>query len=172
MKIFNTIILIIIISIFYMGCDSSGGGDDTPDYKVEFTINGTTYTFTDAHDDPDDVSEGCIKSGTKTFIVSDNEETPDRYTYFTIPGTSSGTFNDTAGPLAFELVIPAGNNFLDDDTTADDFTFNITEFGEVDGVIKGTFSGTVKEIGTANTYPLTDGVFEVKRKADDSISVE
>lgn len=107
------------------------------------------------------------------MIIADSAETPDNYVYFDIEGVAEGTFSESIeGSACFEYVIPAGNNFLDESTTPGDFTFTISEFGDVGGTIKGTFSGEVKESGTANVYALTNGFFEVMRKADNSIGLE
>jgi len=161
------IFLVITFFFIFSSCSNSSNSDDNdPDYKVSFTLNGTNYTFTTAHDNPSGFAEGSI-SETKTLIVADSADIPENYVYFNIPGITAGTFNEsTVGNPCFEYVIPAGNNFLDPEGTINDFTFTISVIESEGGIIKGTFYGTVYESGTpATTYPLTNGFFEVLRVA-------
>jgi hypothetical protein len=153
------------------GCNLGG---EEPDYGIEFTVNDTDYVFTQAHDDPADVAEGCMVTSPtiRTRMIADSASDNTKYVYMTFSGTDTGTYHDLEMQLFFEYVDPAGNNLLDESATADDFDLTVTEYGPVGGVIRGTFSGQVKESGTANVYALTAGAFCVKRKADGSISLE
>ena len=159
------VIMILGMLTALSGCNLGG---DEPDYMIKFTIDGTEYVFTKAFEDPADVAEGGVSpSGSKTLLVADNS-VDGIYVYISFNGTDTGTYHDVADSTFFEYVNP-GNNLLDNHTTAGDFDLTVTEYGPVGGILSGTFSGQVMESGTANTYPLTDGYFCVKRKADASI---
>ena len=164
-KFIAALVILIISPVLFTGC--FGGGD--PDYRVEFTLDGTDYIFTKAYDNPETVAEGCMDDdATKTTIMAENEDNPDQYVEITIPGINTGTFHDILGRSCFHFRRGNSDYFNDDNDTADDFTIQITEYGEVGGIIRGTFSGTVEDAAETE-YQVTDGYFEVIRRADGAI---
>lgn len=165
MKTVRSLFLIAIIAVVFTGCFGGSG----PSYRVEFTLNGTDYSFTEAYDISRTVAEGCKDDdGYKTLIIGKSADS-NNYAYLNIPGITTGYFHDLADSSIFYFAVASGDSFRDKSDTADDFTVTITEYGDVGELIRGTFSGNVTEYNTEITYPLTDGYFEVIRRADGSI---
>jgi len=166
-KFIVALVILIISPVLFTGC--FGGGD--PDYSVEFTLDGTDYSFTKG-ENIGIIPEGCkITNVTRTDIFAVNEDLPFQTVVFKIPGTTAGTFHDIIDSSIFQFNMDLRTHYIDDISTADDFTVEIIEYGEVGGVIRGTFSGTVKD--TFDTEcPVTDGYFEVIRRDDREITYD
>jgi len=160
--------MILGLLVLFSGCELGG---EEPDYRIEFTIdNTTTYVFTEGYTtDPADVAEGCVTSGgDKTSLIAENAEDDSKGVSFTLEGTATGSYTDSE--IFFSTnVVTAGGVSHNDFTTGTDFDLTVTEYGPVGGVIRGTFSGHVKDRDSDDIYVLSEGAFCVKRQVQGAI---
>ena len=164
-KIIVMFSLILFSPFLFSGCDSDSSEDSA--YKIEFTLDGTLYSFTGGYDDPSGVAEGCMRDGGDTFIAARNVADTSSKIFLRFETTTPdiGTYNDTS-PINFSFNSDVWYN--DSISGSSDFKFIITEYGDVGGVIRGTFTGTATN--DSNEYLVENGFFEVKRKPDNSVA--
>jgi len=151
--------------VLLTGC-SLGGAD--PDYWIEFTVDGTTYVFTEGYPTgPADVAGGCLHTTDSKTRLAAVKADDSREVTLTFKGTDTGTYSDLQ--INFSTTVRGG--LQHNSIVATPFNLTVTEYGPVGGVIRGTFSGQVKEqiLNDPQTYDLTVGTFRVKRQANDSI---
>ena len=86
------------------------------------------------------------------------------------PGNTIGNFNvSTNSDVVFTASVGANTYIM-----GDNFTVNVTQYGNVGGKITGTFSGDAKRIffneltQTVEEFPvtITNGIFELQRNPD------
>ena len=74
-------------------------------------------------------------------------------------GNSTGIHNITnANNEYFQIYYP------DIDSANVNMIVDVQQYGNVGGVVSGTFSGTIYNASTATTYTITGGQFSVVRK--------
>ncbi|PKL38326.1 MAG: hypothetical protein CVV44_10570 [Spirochaetae bacterium HGW-Spirochaetae-1] len=102
-----------------------------------------------------------------TFIAASDADDTGITLYLRFKTTTpvAGTYNEEETNRCFNY--ENDGTIYYDNSNLDDFTFTITEYGNVGGVIKGTFEGDVQNPGA---YGITNGFFEVKRKPDNTVS--
>jgi hypothetical protein len=109
-------------------------------------------------------------STSKTTIAVDGIDSKNGPANFDIKftGTNKGTFTMAGGNLEFACGRGELNTVYREEfgATGSIFTVDITEYGPVGGNIKGTFSGTVKNLKTGQSVDVTLGVFSVTRGVD------
>jgi|TARA_B110000503_G_scaffold142431_1_gene239207 hypothetical protein len=109
-------------------------------------------------------------STSKTTIAVDGIDSKNGPANFDIKftGTNKGTFTMAGGNLEFACGRGELNTVYREEfgATGSIFTVDITEYGPVGGTIKGTFSGTVKNLKTGQSVDVTLGVFSVTRGVD------
>ena len=104
---------------------------------------------------------------TKIMVVSGTLLSPMMSITLTIEGTAAGTYSCKTGATSVTHVGPnaAGTNISFKAATATgDCSIVVSEYGAVGGKIAGTFTASV--VGNGETVSLTDGTFNVTRKAD------
>ncbi len=185
-----------IIGAFFMilnctSSDSSSDPDPDPDpdpeetvYSVQFTVDGTTYTYTKGVTATEDAK--CeYDAGQQEFkIVAslngltdgniNNDTTPDSV-FITLEtaldlSTITGTF-ELETPVAdsdyLYFTLTNDEHFNTDDNV--DPAINVTITENTDDYIKGTFSGTIQcDIGGQNftvgdPYTVSEGTFTAKK---------
>lgn len=186
MKKFTFILLAFVASIFFItttGC----GTDDEPTAPKKADTTSTDTTITDPTDLPNKITVGfddytIATEASKTF---GEYNTGKNETYLTIsgqdskngqvdfqieiPGNTTGSFQTgTTGNSTFELGTGTIGDVRREEFSASnsDFTIVVTEYGAVGEMIKGTFSGEVKNGKTGVTIKITKGEFEVLRRDD------
>jgi hypothetical protein len=171
-KIFVIIVLLLAGSLFYIAssCDSGGGGES---YYIYAKIDGTVYDWKLGTTDIEPGAFGTYvtpgEGGPAVIIlatpetIDSSEGEPDNYAFFSIVLTSAPPAIYDTIPDDFDEAFYKINGTYWDFT---DITLEITEYGEVGGVIAGTFSGTIDDSST--TMDVTEGSFNVKRIADDT----
>jgi len=155
---------IVILGLLFVLSGCSLGGDD-PDYKIEFTIDGTDdYVFTAEYTtDPDDVAEGCeTSSGGETVFIAENADDDSKIASLRFEGTDTGTYADS--DTIFSTTVFTTNGLSHSGLSGTNFDLTVTGYGPVGGAICGTFSDTVKDRDTPTTYGLSEDYFCVKRK--------
>ena len=109
-------------------------------------------------------------STSKTTIAVDGIDSKNGPANFDIKftGTNKGTFTMAGGNLEFACGRGELNTVYREEfgATGSIFTVDITEYGPVGDTIKGTFSGTVKNLKTGQSVDVTLGVFSVTRGVD------
>jgi hypothetical protein len=182
--------LLVPAVIFAASCDSDGD----PEYFIKFTFEGQEYTGTFGH--PDDAESVPVATVTEGFVI---EQIPDVeiieffggstesgdpmeqsfavevYGNIVIetPGVYVGEYDETDG-FAVIWIWDGSSEYV---YYPDEVTLTITSFGEIGGVIEGTFSGTFDDImgGPVGLEPAAlgddnqsvSGSFRVKRVAEE-----
>jgi len=159
----KTIILILctVLLCAMLGCSNGGNTDE---YKVEFTVDGTVYTFTGGYNNLDNPPEGCLSGGASAILIKATPEgavNTDSYVLIGIGENSVGIYIETSSDIWFSSHTPDFS-----DAAVEDLNLEITTLQVVGGEISGTFSGTVNDGG--DTKALTNGLFRVRRIADNS----
>ncbi|MCB0734356.1 MAG: hypothetical protein H6608_11325 [Flavobacteriales bacterium] len=81
------------------------------------------------------------------------------------PGKTTGSFSQSSDDVTLEVATGTPPSRIEYSYDANsNIKVNITEYGEVGGKIKGTFSGTLKS--GINSRDISGGYFEVVRSAD------
>ena len=164
-KSFLIFFFIILSFTLFSGCDT--GSSDTnsdPEYKIEFTMDGNDYSFTSGYSEAGG-AEGCMRDDGDTFIAARNADlNTSLYLRFKTTSASVGTYSEGEENRCFNY--NNGSDIYYDNSDLDNFMFSITEYGDVGGIIKGTFSGNIQNPGN---YAISNGVFEVSRKADNTV---
>jgi hypothetical protein len=169
-KIFVVIVLLLAGSLFYIASNCDGDGET---YFIYAKLDGTVYDWTLGTTDIEPNALG-------TYITPADSDPGGVYLFATPETTDSSTepANYAWFSIVFNSTPPAIYNTIPDDfdeayyminnTEWDfiDITLEITEYGDVGGVIAGTFSGTVTD--GSDTMDVTEGSFSVKRVADDT----
>lgn len=100
------------------------------------------------------------------IIVFGSDETHGLIDFqITFSGKMNGTYSSSDKSLEFGLGTGEGNKRQEHNAGTTELTVTVTEFGEVGEKVKGTFSGEVKNTN-GQTVQITNGIFEVVRKAD------
>lgn len=127
-------------------------GFDT--YKIE-TIDLSTYGYYSSTED-------------KTYIFVEGSDATLGDADFVIwfDGNATGTFKTVDGTAHFACGTGEKGTIYREEFTSDGgtVTVNVTEYGAVDGQIKGTFSGTVMK--SLNSFNVSNGKFDVTRDDD------
>lgn len=155
--------------LFASKCDSEGA-----EYYINFTLEGVEYSctfgFTGVETDPFAAAQS---GGIYTFMAGVTGET----TLFGEPsgdyawvevyfeGSTTGTFTTAGEDFEVEIWIAEGGNYYYYYESAG--TLQVTAYGEVGGVVEGTFDLTLEggiEPAALGDSPLTiTGSFRVKR---------
>ncbi len=138
---------------------------DIPVSLISFTMDGTQYLFTEGYDGAGG-AEGSFRYNGDTFLAARSADNSSVSIYLRFRTTSpiAGTFTDGSTSPCFSF---SNDTWYHDNSDLDDFTFIITEYGDVGGVIKGTFSGQIQQ--PAPPRAITNGIFVIERKADNTV---
>jgi hypothetical protein len=167
--IFLFIPLLVLLAPAYVLASSCEGTESLPDYYVLFTVNGEEIIFEYGLSD-DEVNPFAVVFGgveTNIFATDDatasNENEPNHYILFFMLGAEVLDYTHPADPLYIEYYTASASYAI----TAG--SLQITEFGNENGVVVGTFSITVEDMSNgAAPINLENGRFRVKRITDDS----
>ncbi|HOO72942.1 MAG TPA: hypothetical protein PK926_14390 [Spirochaetota bacterium] len=169
MKHLQFIVMILLASLLsFCACDD-GSDEKSENYYVKVTMDGTEYTFTRGLSDAGDenVAFGnSYNSGASTVIIG-TEDGPAQedievgdYLYMRVDGATAAIFTEPYISLYID-----SESWKDSGTSGSYVTF--TEYGEVGGVISGTFNGTVTH--DSDTQSVS-GSFRLKRIEDDTVA--
>jgi hypothetical protein len=178
-------LILIVLSTVYIGSISTGCSDKpvaTPAPKDTTTTGDTSGNVVTDNQlnigiklyklvtSKEGAKGGYSVSTSKTTISVDGTDSKNGPANFDIKftGTKAGTFTIAGGNLEFACGRGEQNTVYREEFGAAGsiFTVDITEYGPVGGKIKGTFSGTVKNVKTGQSVPVTLGVFSVTRGVD------
>ena len=164
MKFTQFIVLLILASLvaaFFISCTNEG--DQLPEFYVLFYVDGERFVFDMGHSDYEN-----------SAFASQIEQDPDDYitriyaapenlagklwsesTYIEVQahGTTTGTYIDSDH---VQYLVSGTPNLIQE------CTITISEYGDVGGIIAGTFSST------SGSLLISDGEFRVVRAADGS----
>lgn len=178
-------LILIVLSTVYIGSISTGCSDKpvaTPVPKDTTNVDTSGNVVTDNQinigiklyklvTSKEGAKGGYSVSTSKTTISVDGIDSKNGAANFDIKftGTKAGTFTIAGGNLEFACGRGERNTVFREEFGAATSVFivDITEYGPVGGKIKGTFSGTVKNIKTGQSVPVTLGVFSVTRGVDE-----
>ena len=142
--------------------DSTGGGNNLEnsfrlgldDYDLTTVANLTSATYNKA------------ANKTYIFITGNDAKNGDATVIMEFNGKTTGSFVANAADTAkFEMETGSGVTKEYFDANGAGVTMVVTDYGDVGGTIKGTFSGNVKK--GINTLAVSKGKFEVERSPDE-----
>jgi hypothetical protein len=173
------VFLLTIVSGFFFFC--AGSCSNGLDYYVKFTANGEEVVFGLGLTDVEENAFANVvnSDGSNTVFVAtpatvDSGMTPSSSIVIDILGTETRTYTSNSGELSIYFMDSGMPYHLISGTV------NVTSFGEVGSTIEGRFEATLykydaganslKEVKSALPVDITitDGLFKVKRIADDS----
>lgn len=156
MKRLLTFLVFITLSMLLITCDQAGNENDI----VQFKMDGVTVTlrlgFLETESIPMIERVGDTSILFAADEVTDYDE-PNAYTLISWIESGTGTFS-----ADFDYY-----NYDDAISLAGTVTLVVDEWSDVGGYCTGTFSGTVQDGGTIDVA-ITNGIFNVKRVADDT----
>lgn len=164
---FIRIITVLLIAAGALGLLSCFGNNSGA-YIIQFDMDGTTYSYTKGYVDITGRPEGSYAPGdspTHTYLGGIHEEAvndEDDNIRIKFDGKTTRTLGDTE----LDLYIKEGGTTIVD-TPESDFSLTVEKYGEIGGVISGTFSGDVW--GDSGGKVITNGYFKVERIEDGQI---
>jgi hypothetical protein len=145
--------------------DNSGGGTVT--FKNKVKVGFDDYSIVE---DPDLTNGNYNKTtgNTEVIVFGTDASNGDVNFSLTFPGKLVGSYFRTLAPgTSFSIGVGTigENDRTEYSASSTEFVINVTEYGDVGGRIKGTFSGEAKS-PASQTLPITKGEFDVERRAD------
>ena len=169
MKHLKFIIMILLASFLAFSACDDDSDDNQEGYYVKVAMDGTEYTFTRGLSDVGDENlplGNRYDSKTQTLFLG-TEGGPAQadiedgdYLYMRVDGATAAIFSEPHISLYLD-----SESWKDSGTAGSYVTF--TEYGEVGGVISGTFNGTVTH--DSDTQAVS-GSFRLKRIEDDTVA--
>ena len=162
----SAIVIPLVLFGFFISCDNAGG---LSGYYIYAELDGTAYEWRlgltnfedDAYASVITIGDPDLTMLLATPDVETGDFEPDNYVWIEFEGATTGTYS-------ISDVINSGYVINDTDWLFTDITLVVTTFEDVDGIISGTFSGTVQEDGTSNTMTVKNGQFNVIRITDNT----
>ena len=158
----SIIVILLILFGFFISCDNTGG---LSGYYIYAELDDAPYEWKLGFTNIEDDAFGFVSVGApdRTIIYATPDvETgvgePDNYVRIEFEGATTSNYPNV---LQSGYII---NGVLWGFT---DISLGVTTFEDVDGVITGTFSGTITEEGSTNTMTVENGQFNVIRVPDD-----
>jgi hypothetical protein len=166
------ILILTVICIVSLSCFLFTGCPALNIYYIKFKVDGEGKIWDKGYTDYESNAFGSLYPGegrirlvaTPDAVASTDDI--DNYIWFRITGISAGTYPNTEVLIWFK---EDGGVEYTNNVGVGDMTVIITEFGEIGGVIKGTFSGTLDETDSVGPITITEGEFEVLRAENDLI---
>jgi len=124
-------------------------GDGVVPGRVSFMFDGKQYS-----------GRTCIANsfpGENSTSVTSGGDESEWTLMLEIPGTATGQFDEEAGATC-SFIEPPFNNY---DSEA--INIAVSAYGEVGGVVEGTFSGMLINQLDSSREPITDGIFTAQR---------
>lgn len=160
-RIMFIVIMSLLVAAFFFSCTTEG--DQLPEYYVLFYVDGELFVFDMGYSEFEDSAYASQIEQDPDYYVTRITAAPEdladktwsESTYIAVQadGITTGTYISDGYVL---YKIPGSGN------TDYECTVTLTEYGEVGGIIAGTFSTS------SASFPVSDGEFRVIRAADDS----
>lgn len=180
-KVLSALLAVVALTMLAASCSTSGSDDDGDTYSVSFKLEGKEYKFTKGLSKNETGTalsgEACAYFSAKELTINGLTSAFDPTTgyepagdYISLqldPFTAPGTY------VVYDVDLTIGDSDYDEADKADfthDFQVVVTAYGDVGGVVEGTFSGKVTNYDTGIDSTISEGVFKVIREPDDSIN--
>ena len=169
----SAVVILLIMFGFIIGCENCPPCDcdcdgEVPEFYISAVVGGTEYVWHLGLTEIEDDAFGTIHTDTpdRTLIfatpyVESGLSEPDNYVWIEFEGTTTGTYSVSD---MFDAAYTINTEYWG--FTA--ITLVVTAYGNVGGVITGTFTGTIQVEGGSSTMTVEDGKFNVVRIPDDS----
>jgi hypothetical protein len=161
---------LVAVALLLVACGSDSDSEEgnplvTGEAYLTFDIDGTAVTF-----GPEDFDTRYFTGQDKTILVG--PEGGNAF-YLDFQGSSAGTFTEQDMFVTYDVDPTQGFpwGFVASSAySGSNFNLEVTAYGDVDGWITGTFSGTLVEMhdseATGNVATVTNGAFALLRGSD------
>ena len=172
LKLIIVVICVPVLALFLLGAECGvvpartpvRTVESLPDYYIIFKFDGVEMDFKKGFTNVEVNAFANVFDSEYTFFFATSEVVqfnPNGYfIYFVVNGIDDGEYT-------LDYIEYQGKK-VDPIYGSSEGSIKITEYGDVSGVIEGTFSATVADNGT--TKDITEGKFKVKRIQDDKFS--
>ena len=154
----SAIVIPLVLFGFFLSCDNAG---DLYGHYIYAQLDNIAYEwklgFTNVDDDAFGMTESDVTALLATPDVGISDEEANNFVFIVFEGITTGTYSIS------DLINESQYRINGVSWYFTDITLVVTTFEDVGGVITGTFSGTVEDVGTTNTMTVKDGQFNVLR---------
>lgn len=165
-KCFSLTVAVGTLLVGFAGCGGDDAGNDPRDATASFVVNGTPVHIV-ANDGFGVVSAQYEATRGRTVIGGSGTGA---YGFtLLIPGRAAGNWTHDDSGVMLKIGDGLGAEYLADKFEASAgalLNVSITDYGNVDGFVDGTFSGTVVTTNHSETLTITDGRFHAYRYPD------